>query len=105
LNLEQYSLQVPQLQGLQQLRELHLWDFSIPNKVLAQLPAGLHTLAVVIERPCEHLPCLKLDSRNTAGLRQLSSLQQLELCGVQLQDASGLLAALSQLTSLTLDSR
>ncbi|WIA17849.1 hypothetical protein OEZ85_009355 [Tetradesmus obliquus] len=96
-------MQAPPLQHLKQLQELLLQDCRVSNKVLAQLPASLRVLVVAIENTSEQLPRLILNSSNTARLRQLSSLQGLYLSGVGLQDSAGLLAALSQLTSLTLD--
>jgi hypothetical protein len=88
---------------LQQLRELRVRDSGLQDSILAQLPASLCALRIdsghwVTPRGQR----IELNSRNTVRLRQLSSLQQLELSRVVVPDAVGLLAALSQLTSLDL---
>jgi hypothetical protein len=105
LNQDGLQLQTAALQKLRQLQELHLDNSIISNKVLAQLPASLRVLSIRMPHHSPALPCLVLDSSNTARMRQLSDFRRLELPGVAVRDITGLLGALSQLTSLTLDSR
>ncbi|WIA23766.1 hypothetical protein OEZ85_013452 [Tetradesmus obliquus] len=105
------------LSNLQQLRELRLqWCVRGPELVdlmrgtFAQLPGSLCILDVYdsdMRADWWRAPSVVLHSSSAAAgrLRQLSSLQQLELRGVVWQDAPGLLCGLSQLTSLNLGDR
>jgi hypothetical protein len=109
LSVEQTGLNGAGLQGLSkllQLREFILRDKMIADSAFMHLPARLTMLHInsahwVWPRGLS----VVLNSRNTVRLRQLSSLQRLELWGLEMQDAAGLLAELTQLTSLDLSSR
>jgi hypothetical protein len=108
LSLKQNGLKLRDaalLQNLRQLQELQLDNCSISNKVLAQLPASLRVLSILMPCKSHAPPCLVLDSSNSVRLRQLSKLRRLQLPGVTVRDVAGLLGALTQLTRLTLDSR
>jgi hypothetical protein len=90
---------------LQQLRELRLQGCQEICSVIAQLPASLTLLGLNHERETYCISDIVLHEGNTARLRQLECLLKLHLPGVTVHDVAGLLGALSQLTSLTLDSR
>jgi hypothetical protein len=105
LNQDGLQLQPAALPKLRQLQELQLDNCSISNRVLAQLPASLRALAIRMPDNCPALPRLVLGSSNTVRMRQMSGLKRLELPGVTVRDVAGLLGALNQLTSLTLDIR
>jgi hypothetical protein len=115
LDIDLEGLTAAALQGLgqlQQLRELRLQEageynsfgFETGCELLKQLPANLRVLqfAVVQSNFEENLV---LDGDNTVQLCRLSSLVDLRMPGVVLEDAPRLLGALTQLTSLALDSR
>jgi hypothetical protein len=96
------------LQGigqLQQLRKLRLQGFSDVGSVIAQLPGSLTLFGLNHEHDKHAISGLVLDEGNTARLRQLTGLLELQLPGVTVRDVAGLLGVLTQLTSLTLDGR
>jgi hypothetical protein len=102
-----------QLQQLRELRlqdseEMHLVDYDAACELLMQLPASLQLLHFDTSQTCyngHHHRQLVLDKDNTAKSCQLRSLVDLKMDGPLLDDAPGLLAALTQLTSLSLGNK
>jgi hypothetical protein len=102
------SVSAAALEGLgqlQQLRELRLQGCEDTGSVIAQLPASLTLLGLNLEWDSDPSSDVVLDVGNTARLRQLQGLLELHLPQVTVRDMAGLLGALTQLTSLTLDGR
>jgi hypothetical protein len=102
------SVSAAALQGLgqlQQLRKLRLQGCQEINSVLAQLPASLTLLRLNHQHESCPISDVVLHAGNTARMRQLPGLLELHLPGVTVRDVAGLLGALTQLTSLTLDGR
>lgn len=115
LSITERRIDAGVLQGLsrlQQLQELRLQECvqsaelcKALHSTLAQLPDSLSVLSIAVMDWESRSPPVVLDSSsNAARLRQLSNLKQLELQGIIVQDAPGLLGGLSQLTSLDLGS-
>jgi hypothetical protein len=115
LDIDLEGLTAAALQGLgqlQQLRELRLQEaeeynsfgFEAGCELLKQLPANLRVLHFAVVRS-NFEENLVLDRHNTVQLCRLSSLVDLRMPGVVLEDAPRLLGRLTQLTSLAVDSR
>jgi hypothetical protein len=111
LCVKQYNLTSAVLRGLgrlQQLRELRLKHIKKDgqtnralNQMIVRLPASITSLRVPVHSfGTGAAP--DLDSRSIGALQQLSKLQHLALPGLQLQDVTGFMEAVSQITSLSL---
>jgi hypothetical protein len=111
LNIKHYGMTAAVLQGLsrlQQLRELRVKHIKkdsqtsrVSNQAVARLPASLSLLHISVW--CGLKTQVVLNSRSISTLQQLSNLQHLALPGVQLQDVTGFMEAVSQVTSLSLE--
>jgi hypothetical protein len=110
LYIKQHDLTCAALQGLgrlQQLRELRVKHIKkdgqtsrVYNQTIARLSSSLSLLHISVWHGL-HAPVV-LNSRSISTLQQLRSLRHLALPGMQVQDVTGFMGALSQITSLSL---
>jgi hypothetical protein len=113
LCIKQYNLASAVLRGLgrlQQLRELRLKHIKKDgqtnralNQTIAKLPASLTLLRISVwqGRRAGAAPVV-LNSKSIGALQQLSNMRSIGLPGLQLQDVTGFMEAVSQITSLSL---